>query len=246
MHFPCDPIDQGARIRVETTRAETMNIAVSSLVGPHPIPPHLLVAPPPVVQDTPMERETVSEGVEADASPVDLMQAIAQRQDRGAFAALFTQFAPRIKAYVQRMGAEPRLAEDIAQDVMLTVWRRASQFNPEKAGVSTWIFTIARNRRIDIVRRERRPEFDATDPLVAPEAEPQPDEHVETAREHKRMHKAISTLPKEQANLLRLAFIEDKSHSVIAEDLNLPLGTVKSRIRLAIAKLRTLLKDDDR
>lgn len=223
-----------------------MNIAVSSLSGSSIIAPHLLVAPLSVVQDDGMEREPLVDGHHADASPVDLMQAIAQRQDRGAFAALFTQFAPRIKAYVQRMGAEPRMAEDIAQDVMLIVWRRASQFDPAKAGVSTWIFTIARNRRIDVVRRERRPEFDATDPLVAPEAEPQPDENVETAREHKRMHDAISTLPQDQAKLLRLAFIEDKSHSVIAEDLNLPLGTVKSRIRLAIAKLRTLLKDDDR
>ena len=223
-----------------------MNIAVSSLSGISQIAPHLLVATPSGVQDAGMENEPFNNGQQADASPVDLMYAIAQRQDRGAFAALFTQFAPRIKAYVQRMGAEPRMAEDIAQDVMLIVWRRASQFDPAKAGVSTWIFTIARNRRIDVVRRERRPEFDATDHLVAPEAEPQPDENVETAREHKRMHDAISTLPHDQAKLLRLAFIEDKSHSVIAEDLNLPLGTVKSRIRLAIAKLRTLLKDDDR
>lgn len=223
-----------------------MNTAVSAITGSITIPPHILVAIPGIRQDARMDKQPRPDQESADPSPADLLRAIAIHQDRMAFRQLFTDFAPRIKSFAQRMGADPRLAEDIAQDVMLIVWRRAAQFDPAKAGVSTWIFTIARNRRIDILRRERRPEFDPTDPSLAGEAEIQPDEAVEVARENRRMHDAVANLPQEQARLLRLAFIEDKSHSVIASELDLPLGTVKSRIRLAIAKLRSMLKDDDR
>ena len=173
----------------------------------------------------------------------DLLDAIALRRDRDAFKALFTDFAPRIKAFARRMGAESHVADDLAQDVMLTVWRQAARFDRRKAGVSTWIFTIARNRRIDTIRRERRPAYDPHDPALDRAAEPQADEALHSLRQGERLRRVVAQLPEEQSSVLRLAFYEDKSHGVIAEELNLPLGTVKSRIRLAMGKLRGILKD---
>jgi len=172
-----------------------------------------------------------------------LIEAISARRDRAAFANLFEDFAPRIKGYARRMGADGAVAEDLAQEVMLTVWRRAALFDRRKASASTWIFTIARNRRIDMLRRERRPEMDPNDPAVVPDGDPAADDHVEVSQGAARLHRAVAQLPREQAELLRLAYFEDKSHSAIAEALDLPLGTVKSRIRLAMNKLRAMLKD---
>jgi RNA polymerase sigma-70 factor (ECF subfamily) len=173
----------------------------------------------------------------------DLMAAVAQDRDRIAFARLFDHFAPRVKSYMRRLGAEPTAAEDLVQDVMLTVWRRAAQFDRSKAGVATWIFTIARNRRIDIIRRERRPELDPDDPALVANQEPEADTAVEQRQHGARLRSAVGELPAEQARLLQLAFFEDKSHSAIAAELDLPLGTVKSRIRLAMQKLRSQLAE---
>lgn len=184
-------------------------------------------------------------GLAADGVPEDWVAAIAARQDREAFKRLFAAFAPRLKAFARRMGAEAAAAEDLAQDVMLTVWRRAPQFDRDKAAVSTWIYTIARNRRIDIIRRESRPDFDAEDPSLKADAEPQADAQLESRRRSADLRKAVAGLPEEQAQLMRLAYFEDKSHGVIAEELDLPLGTVKSRIRLAMRKLRQTMKEDD-
>jgi RNA polymerase sigma factor (sigma-70 family) len=180
---------------------------------------------------------------EAAAEAAGLIEAISARRDRAAFARLFADFAPRIKGYARRMGADGAVAEDLAQEVMLTVWRRAELFDGRKASASTWIFTIARNRRIDMLRRERRPEMDPNDPAVVPESDPPADHSVESSQSEARLHQAVARLPREQAELLRLAYFEDKSHSAIAEALDLPLGTVKSRIRLAMTKLRDMLKD---
>ena len=174
---------------------------------------------------------------------IDLMEAVAERRDRAAFANLFDHFAPRVKAYMRRLGAEPAAAEDLVQDVMLTVWRRAGQFDPAKAGVATWIFTIARNRRIDIIRRERRPAPDPGDPALVPDREPEADAAIEQSQHGALLRSAVSELPAEQARMLELAFFEDMSHSVIAERLELPLGTVKSRIRLAMNRLRSQLAE---
>ncbi len=174
---------------------------------------------------------------------VDLMSAIAETRDREAFARLFDHFAPRVKAYMRRLGTEPAAAEDLVQDVMLTVWRRAGQFDASKAGVATWIFTIARNRRIDIIRHERRPAPDLNDPALVPDREPEADAVVEKMQHGLRLRLAVAELPEEQARLLELAYFEDKSHSVIADELDLPLGTVKSRIRLAMKKLRSQLAE---
>ena len=173
------------------------------------------------------------------------MAAVAERRDRRAFRALFDHFGPRVKAYLLRLGADAATAEDVVQDVMLVVWHRAGQFDRRKAGLSTWIFTIARNRRIDVLRRERRPEIDPEDPALVRDPEDRADDLVETQQANGLLRRAVATLPDEQALLLRQAYFEDKSHSEIALEFDLPLGTVKSRLRLALGKLRGALKDLD-
>lgn len=177
------------------------------------------------------------------ADAEQLVDAIARLGDRAAFVALFDRFAPRLKTYLRQLGADEAAADDLVQDVMLTVWRRAGQFDPQRASASTWIFTIARNRRIDLLRRERRPEYDPSDPLLAPDADPPADHSLERAQTQESLHAAVEALPPEQAELLRMVYLDDKPHSRIAKELGLPLGTVKSRLRLAMEKLRSMLKD---
>jgi RNA polymerase sigma-70 factor (ECF subfamily) len=175
---------------------------------------------------------------------VALIASIAAERDREAFKQLFRMFAPRVKAFARRSGAPAQVAEDLLQDVMLSVWRRAGQYDREKAAVSTWIFTIARNRRIDMLRRESRPDFDPEDPSLQSGPETPADDLVEARQRAQVLRRAVETLPQEQSELLRLAYFQDKSHGAIAEELNLPLGTVKSRIRLAMSKLRKTLKEE--
>ncbi|GEO81973.1 sigma-70 family RNA polymerase sigma factor [Pararhodospirillum oryzae] len=166
------------------------------------------------------------------------IQAIALHGDREAFAALFRHFAPRVKAYLRRHGAPEAQAEELAQETLLAVWRKAAQFDPARAGASTWIFTIARNLRIDQMRKEGRPALDPEDPLLVPPPPSGADSTVEAHEREEHLQKGLATLPAEQATVLQLAFYEDLSHTSIAERLNLPLGTVKSRLRLALAKMR--------
>jgi RNA polymerase sigma-70 factor (ECF subfamily) len=172
-----------------------------------------------------------------------LVVAVGRARDRAAFKELFDHFAPRVKGYLMRLGAGGAVAEDLAQEAMLTLWRKAELFDPEKASASTWIFTIARNLRIDAIRKERRPEIDANDPTFLPEAERQADETMDWAKAEDRLKLALADLPREQAQIIELSFLADKPHSAIAAELGLPLGTVKSRIRLAMARLRLALGD---
>lgn len=173
-----------------------------------------------------------------------LVQRVARERDRAAFARLFDHLMPRVKAYALRLGADGAAAEEVAQEVMLLVWRKADSFDPARAAVTTWVFTIARNKRIDLLRRERRPDVDPDDPALVPEAPRPADEMVEQASSEDRLRLAIRALPPEQAELLAMAFFEDRSHSAIAAATRLPLGTVKSRIRLALERLRRIIRDE--
>ena len=197
----------------------------------------------PAASERKLINDSVINGERPEWSPDEMMAAVADRRDRTAFIDLFEHFAPRVKAYLIRLGSNQALAEDLVQDVMLTVWNRAHLYDPAKARTSTWIFTIARNRRIDILRRERRPEIDPNDPLLVPSAETPADQALEEGRAARDLKAAVATLPEEQSTLLQMAYFEDKSHSVIAAELAIPLGTVKSRLRLALGKLRGTLKE---
>ena len=176
---------------------------------------------------------------------IDLMGAVALKRDRAAFAELFDHFAPRLKAYGIRAGSDAATAEELAQEAMIAVWRKAESFDDTKAAVSTWVFTIVRNKRIDKLRRERRPEIDPQDLMMNVTPEADASEKYQAAEDQKMLRRSIGQLPAEQAEIVEKAFFEDKSHSVIAEELALPLGTVKSRIRLALSRLRTLVSEDE-
>jgi RNA polymerase sigma-70 factor (ECF subfamily) len=167
---------------------------------------------------------------------------IAERGDRDAFSHLFNHFAPRVKSYLMRLGTGSEAAEELAQETLLTVWRRAAAFDPDRAAASTWIFTIARNLRIDLSRREgRAPPTDDTSAIG--EAPASPEEALSALEDKTRIGIAVASLPREQAQVISLAFFADKAHSEIAGELGLPLGTVKSRLRLAMARLRGALAE---
>ena len=163
--------------------------------------------------------------------------------DRAAFADLFGKLAPKVKAYLIRLGAEPAQADDLAQDVMLTLWRKASQFDPAKASVMTWAFVIARNRRIDSLRRESSTITYGQEPPEDEDPDPLADDHLAGKQGADKMRAAISGLTAEQQEVVRRSFFEDEPHSAIAEALGLPLGTVKSRLRLAFTKLRSRMEE---
>lgn len=171
-----------------------------------------------------------------------LIEAIALRRDRDAFAALFAYFAPRLKAWLIKSGATPGAAEDFAQDAMLTVWRKADLFDSSKARAATWIFTIARNRRLDALRKDARvPPVELMPPTIDPD---RPDSLLEGRQDATRIREAMTSLTPEQAQVVHMAFFLDHPHSAIAERLSLPLGTVKSRIRKAMLKLRVILEQE--
>jgi RNA polymerase sigma factor (sigma-70 family) len=164
------------------------------------------------------------------------LEAIRDRQDQKAFEALFTHFAPRVKAFLMKSGATPEFAEECAQDVMATLWRKAHMFDGSKASVATWIFTIARNRRIDMIRKSRRPEPEEL--TWGPDAEPAAADVMALQEDTERLGKALAALPEKQRKLIERAYFGELSHSEIAAETGLPLGTIKSRIRLALDRLR--------
>lgn len=177
------------------------------------------------------------------ADYVALMDAIVKDRSRSAFAQLFQAFAPKLKAYYRKGGVEGAIAEDLVQEVMLTVWRLADRYRSALGSPSTWIFTIARNRLIDHVRREQVRSGDLTDPTLQPEPAQISDDLIDQRQRYKSLKAAMETLPQEQADMLKMAFFDHKPHSAIASECGLPLGTVKSRIRLAMKRLRENLAD---
>jgi RNA polymerase sigma-70 factor, ECF subfamily len=166
------------------------------------------------------------------------LDAVVEAGDASAFGALFNYYAPRVRTYVRRLGASDDLAEELSQEVMLTVWRKAATYDPAKAAVNTWIFSLARHLRIDALRREQLPQIDASDPTFAPDPVPTPESLANSAQVQARLHAALDQLPREQLLVVGLAFYEGKSHGEIADQLSIPLGTVKSRLRLAYQRIR--------
>ena len=172
-----------------------------------------------------------------------LLLRVAKSADRVAFESLYAHFAPRVKGYLMRIGSPADLAEDLAQEALIKVWRKARLYDPSKASAATWIFTIARNLRIDAARRAARPQLDAEDPSMTPDEEPQADVIVERAERDERIRAAFTSLPPNQAEVVRMHFLDDAPHTEIADRLGLPLGTVKSRLRLAFAKIKKEIGD---
>ncbi|WP_413785310.1 sigma-70 family RNA polymerase sigma factor [Cognatiyoonia sp. IB215446] len=166
--------------------------------------------------------------------------AVRDDKDKAAFAEIFGYFAPRVKSFLIKSGASPDLAEECTQEVMATLWNKAHMFDPTKASVSTWIFTIARNRKIDILRKQKRPEPE--DLPWGPEPEPDQAEAMGLQQETEKLGEALATLPPEQRKLIEKAYFGELSHSEIAAETGLPLGTIKSRIRLALERLRHKMK----
>jgi len=177
------------------------------------------------------------------SAAAELISAIADRADRDAFVHLFTHYFPRVKSFLMRSGTTDSLAEELAQETMLRVWRRASSFDPAVGAPSTWIFVIARNLRVDRLRGERYVESLEPELVEASDPEPTGESAVLAVERRERLLSALGSLSSEQASIVKLSFFEERSHSEIAETLGIPLGTVKSRVRLALARLRAQLGD---
>jgi len=173
----------------------------------------------------------------------DLLTAVGASRDGRAFALLFDHFRPRVQAQLVRLGLAPAAAEDLTQDVMETIWQKAHLYDRSRSAAITWVFQIARNRRIDVKRRSRECCLPAEDFFTIPDPGAACDEHVDAMQRQQHVRNALRVLPHEQLSLVKLAFFEGLSHSAIAEQLNIPLGTVKSRLRLACARLQRLLAD---
>jgi RNA polymerase sigma-70 factor (ECF subfamily) len=167
---------------------------------------------------------------------ISQLQAVRETADRAAFAELFAYFAPRIKSFLMKSGTTPEMAEECAQEVMVTVWHKAHMFDASKASVSTWIFTIARNKRIDMIRKQRRPEPE--DLPWGPQDAPSQVDTLALQQDTENLGRALADLPPKQRQLIERAYFGDLTHAEIASETGLPLGTIKSRIRLALDRLR--------
>lgn len=174
----------------------------------------------------------------------DLVRAIATRHDREAFKDLFNFYAPRIKSVLMRGGAAGEIAEDLAQETLIAVWRKADSYDPQRATVSAWIFTIARNLRVDRFRKDQRAQLHQVYELILPAETDPPDVPFEIVERESRMRAALDGLPEDQVRVVELSFFEGNAHGDIARKLGIPLGTVKSRLRLAMARLRGFLGED--
>jgi len=173
----------------------------------------------------------------------DLLMAVGAHRDDEAFTALFDHFRPRVHAQMLRLGLAPFAAADVTQDVMETIWRKAHLFDRRKSAAATWVFRIAYNRSIDVGRRSREHRYADADLFAIPDPAAGSDVGIATAQQEERVRAALDALPREQLKMVQLAFFEGLSHATIAAKTNLPIGTVKSRLRLAFSRLRRALQD---
>ena len=181
--------------------------------------------------------------VNAPRTMADLLQRVAANGDVEAFKALYESYAPRVKSYMLRQGADPATAEELAQETLLAVWRKAGLYSDDKGSATTWIFTIARNLRIDRLRKEVAWQPLPEDNDEQPSPDPLPDAELSERERGERVRAMLAELPQDQSAVVSLAFVEGLSHSEISARLGLPLGTVKSRMRLAYQKIRDALED---
>lgn len=170
------------------------------------------------------------------------LESVASEQDKQAFESLYSVYAPKVKTYMRRQGADEASADDLAQETMVQVWRKAHQFDPRRAAPSTWIFRIARNLQIDKLRRQKFHEVELTTEAERVDETAAGHERATESPDADRLGRLVNSLPAEQMNVVRLAFFEGLSHAEIGNRLSIPLGTVKSRLRLAFAKLRTVME----
>lgn len=173
---------------------------------------------------------------------VELVARVARNGDERAFAELFDHWAPRLEGHLRRSGVDSARAEELVQETMTVLWTRADLFDPERASLATWLHRIARNRLIDATRAARVRAFDDAEPMLRPEEIESAEIGIDRARIEAGVGAALAALPDEQRHLVRLAFFDDLSHSQIAEATGLPLGTVKSRLRLAFGRLKKSLE----
>ncbi|WP_082358477.1 sigma-70 family RNA polymerase sigma factor [Shimia sp. SK013] len=203
------------------------------------IEPKRAVSLPP---DAPRrERKLVPQKTPELSENTVLMIAVRDQRDRDAFASLFDFFAPRLKGFIMRSGTSNHQAEELVQEVMLTVWRKAEQFDPHRAQVSAWIYQIARNRQIDLFRKESRPVPEEL--KEDPASEPDASQLLAVEQEAGHLRKALAELKPDQRLIIEKAYLGELTHQQISEETGLPLGTIKSRIRLGLERLRHELKD---
>jgi RNA polymerase sigma-70 factor (ECF subfamily) len=172
-----------------------------------------------------------------------LIGLVADQRDRTAFIQIYEYFSPRVKSFLLGRNLTPQLADEVLQEVMLAVWQKAHQYSPARAAVSTWIFTIARNKHIDRIRKEKFPELDANDPSLKPAEAAEVEGECMTIERGQAVQEALAKLPKDQYEVIYMSFMKGVSHGEIGEHLDLPLGTVKSRIRLGFKRLREELAE---
>lgn len=171
-----------------------------------------------------------------------LMVRMVQTEDKTVFTELYKYFAPRVKSFQLKLGCDETTAEEIAQETMVTLWRKRDQFDPEKASVSTWIFRISRNLRIDHLRKHKQVILNLDALPEQADKDSDPAKHLECNTRQQIVQQALAELPADQSNVLKMSFFQGKSHGNIAQELNLPLGTVKSRIRLATERIRNSIR----
>ena len=176
------------------------------------------------------------------AAQAAALERLRDTQDRMAFEELYVYFAPRLIVFFERRGLESRRSQEIMQDVMAKIWEKAPLFDASKASAPTWIFTLARNQLIDVIRKEKRSEIDYTDPALKPHEPASPDQALQSKERELALQKAIASLPEDQAVVLTGIYIDGMKQAALADKLGIPLNTIKSRLRLALNEIRTSME----